>query len=82
MLSFIIYDTFSENVSDLQQIKCFSRLKTKCLNRNNNRTYKMSRKWHIKLCDFILEKSPIKCCAAPDEGKVANQQTIRFDIKT
>ena len=34
----------------------------------------MSRKWHINLHDFILKKSHIECCAAPDEkrGKAVN----------
>ena len=69
MLGFANYDIFSRNVSNLLQIKSFSWFKTKCLNRKNYYTYKMSQKWHIKLCDFILEKSPIKRCAAPDENK-------------
>ena len=67
ILGFIIYEIFSREVSSLLQIKGFSWLKRKCLNRKSYRTNKMSQMHHIKLCDFNLEKSTIKCCAAPDE---------------
>ena len=59
-VTFIIYYIFSRNFPDLPQIKSFSLLKTKCFNPKNYRTYKMSRKWHIMLCHFILRKSHIE----------------------